>query len=375
MAHIVHILKWYPPSIGGIERVAEFCADAARSAGHEVTVIVCEKGEQRAGRTVTSTGVVVERLASWGTFNSMPISPGLPLAMLRILRTADLVHFHEPYPHGTLWLLLLPRPPKLVITWHGDILRQKRLKPYAEWLQSKLADRADAIVCTSERMAPSSTVLQRHVSQIRIVPFMIDMTPFDAIRGLPDRIAATRQRWGGRFVFACGRLIPYKGYDVLIDALAGTDLRVVIVGEGPLLAELEQQARARGVAGQVVFAGAVDDETVRDLYCACEFLVFPSSTQGEAFGLVQLEAMAAGRPVINTMLPTSVPAVSLDGVSGLTVPPRDPAALGEAMLRLWTDPELRERLAAGALARVREQFERSRVIDGLLAFYDDILAA
>jgi glycosyltransferase involved in cell wall biosynthesis len=374
MAHIVHILKWYPPSIGGIERVAEFCADAARGAGHDVTVIVCEKDEQRAGRTVTATGVVVERLASWGVFNSMPLSPGLPLAMLRILRTADLVHFHEPYPHGTLWLLLLPRPPKLVITWHGDILRQKRLKPYAEWLQSKLADRADAIVCTSERMAPGSAVLQRHASQIRIVPFMIDMAPFDALRGQPERITATRRRWGGSFAFACGRLILYKGYDVLIDAMVGTDLRVVIVGEGPLRAELEAQARERGVAEQVVFAGAVDDETVRDLYCACEFLVFPSSTQGEAFGLVQLEAMAAGRPVINTWLQTSVPDVSRDGVSGLTVPPRDPAALRDAMLSLWNDAALREKLAAGALASVRERFERSRVIDRLLAFYDDILA-
>ena len=75
MAHIVHVLKWYPPSIGGIERVAEFCADAARSAGHEVTVIVCEKDAEKAGRTVTPTGVVVYRLKSLGILFSMPIAP------------------------------------------------------------------------------------------------------------------------------------------------------------------------------------------------------------------------------------------------------------------------------------------------------------
>lgn len=374
MAHIVHILKWYPPSIGGIERVAEFCADAARSAGHDVTVVVCSKGEQGRGRTITSTGVVVERLRSLGVVMSMPIAPGLPIALARILRKADIVHFHEPYPHATLWLLLLPRPRRFVITWHGDIMRQRRLKPYAEWFQNRLADRADAIICTSERMAPGSAVLRRHLAQIRIVPFMIDMAPFDALRGDSERIAATRRRWGGRFVLACGRLTAYKGYDFLIDAVAGTDMRVIVVGEGPLEARLREQARSRDVAGQMVFAGVVDDRTLRDLHFASEFLVLPSSTQGEAFGLVQLDAMAAGRPVLNTELPTSVPAVSLHGVSGLTVPPRDAQALREAMLLLWTNAEQREKLAAGALARVRETFERSRVVGRLLAFYDAILA-
>lgn len=375
MAHIVHVLKWYPPSIGGIERVAEFCADAARSAGHQVTVIVCEKGSEKAGRTVTPTGVVVHRLKSLGILFSMPIAPALPFALVRWLYKADLVHFHEPYPAATLSMLLLPRPRRLVITWHGDILRQKRLKPYAEWFQDRLAKRADAILTTSERMPAGSPVLARNTDRIRIMPFMIDTTPFDALRGQTDRIEATRKRWGGRFAFACGRLIPYKGYEVLIDALAGTDLRVVVVGDGPLREALQAQAEARGVTDQIVWAGSVDDETVRDLYCACEFLVFPSVTQGEAFGLVQLEAMAAGRPVINTWLQTSVPAVSLDGVSGLTVQPRDPAALRDAMLKLWNDTELRERLGAGALKRIREVFERSKVLGKLLAFYDDILAA
>ncbi|MBN9088903.1 MAG: glycosyltransferase [Reyranella sp.] len=374
MAHIVHVLKWYPPSIGGIEKVAEFCADAARSAGHDVTVLVCEKDSEKAGRSVTPTGVMVERLRSLGILFSMPVAPGLPFALWRLMRKADLVHFHEPYPAATLSMLLMPKPRRLVITWHGDILRQKRLKPYAEWLQDKLARRADAILATSERMPAGSPVLGRHTDRIRIMPFMIDTTPFDVLRGQTDRIAATRKRWGGRFAFACGRLIPYKGYEVLIDAVSGTDLRVVIVGEGPLRESLLAQAKERGVADQIVFAGAVDDETVRDLYCGCEFLVFPSVTQGEAFGLVQLEAMAAGRPVINTWLMTSVPTVSLDGVSGLTVEPRDPVVLREAMLKLWNDTELRERLGAGALTRIRKVFERSRVLGKLLAFYDDILA-
>jgi glycosyltransferase involved in cell wall biosynthesis len=375
LAHIVHVLKFYRPTIGGVERVAEFYADAARSAGHDVTILVSANTGEAPGRTVLENGAVLIRLRTLGNVMRMPISPALPFALLKFIFKADIIHFHEPYPHGTLWLLLLPKPYKLITTWHGDIIRQKFLKPYVEWLQDKLAARADALVTTTTRMPHSSPVLKRNPARLRVVSFMIDLAPFDALRADVDRISRTRARCGGRFVLACGRLVPYKGYDFLIDAMEGTDIRVAVVGEGYLRKALEDQARARGVERQLLFLGAVDDETLKDLFCACEFFAFPSSNQGEAFGLVQLEAMAAGRPVVNTSLPTSVPEVSLHEESGITVPPRDSEALRKAMLMLWNDTRMRERLGAGALARVTERFERGRVMHQLLDLYQEVLAA
>jgi rhamnosyl/mannosyltransferase len=322
---------------------------------------------------------VLIRLRSLGNIMRMPIAPSLPFALLKWIYKADIVHFHEPYPHGTLWLWLwrwlLPKPYKLITTWHGDVVRQKALRPYVEWLQNRLAARTDVLVTTTTRMPKSSPVLSRHLDRIRIVTFMIDLAPFDALRNDTGHIAAVRARCGGRFALACGRLVPYKGYDFLIDAMHGTDIRMVIVGEGPMGEELLARARERGVESQIQFVGAVDDDELRDLFCACEFFVFPSSNHGEAFGLVQLEAMAAGRPVINTSLPTSVPEVSLHEVSGLTVAPRDSTGLRQAMLALWTDTALREKLGAGALCRVREKFERSRVMQDLLGLYQDVLSA
>lgn len=374
MAHIVHVAKFYPPAMGGIERMVEYMADSARGAGHAVTVVCSAEKQGDAGRTATSTGVVVERLATWFTCGSLPISPRLPAALLSAMARADLVHFHEPYPLATLWLAVLPQPRKLVITWHADILGY-RLKPIAELLQHHVADRANAILCTSKTMLQGSSFLRRHAARTRVVPFMIDVSPYDEIRGRPERITNTRRQWGGRYILACGRLVPYKGFGVLIDALAGTDMRVVLVGSGRLQGELVAQARSLGVADQICFAGAVDDDTLRNLYCACEFFVLPSTTASEAFGVVQLEAMAAGRPVINTSLPTSVPEVSPGGVTGLTVPPRDANALRQAMSQLWTDDRLRERFAMAALDRVRNHYERSRVRTALLALYDEIIAA
>lgn len=373
--HIVHVLKFYRPTIGGVERVAEFYTDAARAAGHKVTILVSANTNESPGRTVLENGAVLIRLRSLGNVMRMPISPSLPFALLKWIYKADIVHFHEPYPHGTLWLWLLPKPYKLITTWHGDVIRQKILKPYVEWLQNRLAARTDALVTTTTRMPQSSAVLSRHLERIRVVTFMIDLAPFDALRGDTEHLAKVRTCYGGRFALACGRLVPYKGYDFLIDAMLGTDMRLVIVGEGPLREVLQARARERDVAGQIQFIGAVDDNTLRDLFCACEFFAFPSSNHGEAFGLVQLEAMAAGRPVINTALPTSVPEVSLHEVSGFTVAPRDTAALRQAMLALWTDGALREKLGAGALARVREKFERTRVMQELLGLYKDVLSA
>ncbi len=375
MAHIVHVAKFYPPAVGGIERTVKNMADSARGAGHAVTVVCSAERDGDAGRTTTATGVVVERVATWLTCGSLPISPRLPAALLSAMARADLVHFHEPYPLATLWLAVQPQPRKLVITWHADILGY-RLKPVAELLQHRVAGRANAILCASESMLQGSPFLRRHAARTRVVPGeMIDLSPYDEIRGRPERIADTRRQWGGRYILACGRLVPYKGFGVLIDALAGTDMRVVLVGSGGLQGELTAQAHALGVADQICFAGAVDDDTLRNLYCACEFFALPSTGASESFGLVQLEAMAAGRPVINTWLPTSVPEVSLDGVTGLTVPPRDVNALRAAMLQLWTDDRLRERFALAALARVRDQYERSRVRTALLALYDEVIAA
>ena len=153
-------------------------------------------------------------------------------------------------------------------------------------------------------------------------------------------------------MLAVGRLVYYKGFDVLVRAMRLVDGRLVIVGEGPLEATLRAQAAAEGVSDKVTLLGEVQNADVAPFFAAADVFVLPSIARSEAFGIVQLEAMASGTPVVNTSLDSGVPWVSPHEVTGLTVPPNDPHALGVALERLLGDARLRERLGATA-ARAR----------------------
>jgi rhamnosyl/mannosyltransferase len=166
---------------------------------------------------------------------------------------------------------------------------------------------------------------------------------------------------GPRLLFV-GRLVYYKGLHVLLEAAREWPGMIVIAGDGPLEPTLRAQAAALGLGDRVQFAGRVPDEELPAYYQACDAFVLPSIARTEAFGVVQVEAMAAGLPVVSTRLPTGVPWVNQDGVSGIVVTPDDASALGEALGRLGRDRDLRERLAAGARQRAEALFSRDRMV-------------
>jgi rhamnosyl/mannosyltransferase len=180
-----------------------------------------------------------------------------------------------------------------------------------------------------------------------------------------------REKFGSRLVIAVGRLVYYKGFDYLIEAMSGVDGRLLIIGEGPLRVELERLAVDRGLRDKVVFLGRVTDAA--PYYHACDVFVLPSVARSEAFGIVQLEAMAAGRPVINTQLDSGVPFVSLNGVSGLTVPPAHARSLTFGINLLLDDPILRSRYGAAAQARVQNLFSLEAMASRTLQIYREVL--
>lgn len=370
---VLQLGKYYPPHRGGMEtHLAGLCSQLA---GHVLLeVLVSNQGPRTVRERVH--GIPLTRCAELGRVASTSLNPTLPLELS--LRQYDLLHLHFPHPMAVMAYLASRRPRHhaLVVTYHSDIVRQRRLlRLYGPFMQRVLA-RADVILVGSERYADTSEALRPHRARCRVVPFGLEVERFVAT---PERLAAARA-WrerlgGGPLLLGVGRLVYYKGFEHALHALRRVpQAHLALVGEGPLRPRLEHLARTLGVASRVHLLGAVEDEELAALYHASEVFVLPSVTRAEAFGLVQLEAMACGRPVINTALETGVPFVSRHEESGLTVPPGDEQALAGAMQRLLEDEPLRRRLGEAGRARVQAEFTLERMGQAVLEAYREALA-
>jgi rhamnosyl/mannosyltransferase len=369
---VLQLGKYYAPYRGGMEtHLSGLCEELQRHVELEVLV---SNTEPRTVREVVH-GVPVTRCAEWVKLASTSLNPTLPLELSR--RGYDLLHMHFPHPMAVMGYLgsVRPRRHGLVVTYHSDIVRQKRLlKLYGPFMQRALA-RADAILVGSPNYVETSEALRAHRAKCHVVPFGIDVSRFQRTPEREAAAAAVRARYGGApLLMGVGRLVYYKGFDHAIRALRQVEgAHLLLVGEGPLRAELEALARECGVAGRVHFLGKLEDEELLSLYYACDAYVLSSVTRAEAFALVQLEALACELPVINTALDSGVPFVSRHEESGLTVPPGDEAALAAAMRRMLAHPEQRRAWGKAGRARVLSEFTQARMGERVLDIYQEVM--
>jgi glycosyltransferase involved in cell wall biosynthesis len=231
----------------------------------------------------------------------------------------------------------------------------------------------DRIIVGSPRMIESSPFLAPHAAKCRVVPFAIDVPTYLGDDRTFARAAELRAGHGRPIVLFVGRLVYYKGADVLLEAMRDVDADLVVIGQGPLEERLRATATAGGYADRVSFLAPVDLGELVAWYHAADVFVLPSVAVSEAYGLVQLEAHAAATPVVSTDLPTGVPFVNPDGETGLIVPPGDARALARALQKLVTDETLRATLGRRARERVIEEFTIDRMVDRILDVYAEAI--
>ena len=323
----------------------------------------------QAARTLRETvdGVDVVRLGSVAHVRGAALTPGLR-AVLRE-STADILHIHVPHPVAILGYLASGFRGRLVVTYHSDILRQRVLGALLLPSLHAALSRASAIIATSPNYIDASPVLRRHRDRCHVLPFSIPLRSFE--NPDPLRVAEIRQAHGPRIVLAVGRLVGYKGFEFLVEAMRQVNGRLVLIGSGPLREKLTTLATTHGVSDRIAFLDEVDD--VASYFHAADVFVLPSVARTEAFGLVQLEAMACGKPIVNTAIDSGVPFVSPHGMTGLTVPPRDPAALAAAITKLLDDEPLRRRLGAAGRSRVHDHFHVDSMVSATLRLYDAVM--
>lgn len=357
MTTVLHAAKLYPPAGGGMETVLRDLCDGTAA---DWTVQVVAANTRAATVRERCGNVDVVRVASYGQAASVPLCPSLPTELWR--HHADCVVLHEPNPVAGTALLLRTPAPRLVIWHHSDLLRPWWASGTYGHVQRALYRRADCVIVSSPPLATGSALVQ-HARRVMVIPFGIALDRYQhvdaASRQRADEVLAALR--GPRMLFV-GRLVYYKGLDVLLEAMDRSGGSLVIVGEGPLEGELRAVVSRKGLGDRVLFAGRVADADLPAFYQACDLFVLPSTAKTEAFGVVQIEAMAAGKPVVSTDLPTGVPWVNQDGASGLVVPPGDPRVLGDALRRLIEDQALRHRLGQGAWRRAEAMFSRERMV-------------
>jgi rhamnosyl/mannosyltransferase len=360
-------------NFGGVER---YVFELARSLEREVryTNIVAERG---GAPDLPVVGETVHA-SPWASLAGTPVCPTMPWHALSRHRRApfDLVHLQFPAdPMAHLSATLLPRRVRRVISWHSDIIRQQKLLALYRPFLDRLVRSADAIIAATPAHISSSQQLDalEDRSRLHVVPYGFDLSRFRERPPLADEL---RRRYGAPFlVFALGRHVYYKGFEFAIRALAQMpEAALMLGGQGPLTEALRQVARDAGVAARVHFVGRIAESDLPAYYHACDAFCLSSVEPAEGFGIVQIEAMASGRPVVCCELHNGVTWVNQDGITGLVVPPADPAALAGALSHLAREPGLCARLGEQGRHRAFSVFTVEAMARGTLSVYREVLA-
>ncbi len=380
---IIHLSKYYPPDRGGIETHVQTLARSQAALGAEVHVICVNAFDQRgllSSRTntihETDGDIQIRRLGRLFSLARFDVCPELIQHLKQLINEPNtLLHLHTPNPTMIIALTMLQRRIPLVITHHSDVIKQKILKYALRPFEYLVYSQTSRILTTSLQYIQGSKFLQLYRHKLSDLPLALDCSNY--IKPNEKAMAfsySLKNKYREPIWLAVGRLVYYKALHIAIEALSLVAGTLIIIGVGPLEAELKTLATKLGVEKRVVWLGRVSEDELVGAYHAATSLWFPSNVRSEGFGLVQVEAMASGCPVINAHIPCSgVPWVSRHELEGLTVPINHPGALARAAKRLIYESGLRQRLSLASRKRA-EYFNPVTMAQRSLEFYEEVLS-
>ncbi|MGN3963917.1 glycosyltransferase [Burkholderia gladioli] len=348
--------------MGGVEElIGQVCSGASkRGLSSEVLTVSPDTTSVDFGDHVHHRAKVDLQLAS------SPFSMAAFGRFAELAKRADVIHYHFPWPFMDVVHFATRTGKPSLVTYHADITRQKFLLQAYKPLQKRFLRDVDRIVATSPNYLETSPVLQQYKDKVEVIPIGLDEQRYPLPD--PERIAYWRERVGEKFFLFVGNLRYYKGLHVLLDALAGTSMKAVIIGAGPVERDLKAQAARLALGENLHFVGAVPDEDKVALLSLCYGLTFPSHLRAEAFGISLVEGAMFGKPLISTEIGTGTSFVNIADTTGLVVPPSNPVAFRDAMAKLWDSPEYAVKLGHQA----RQRFERNLTSEQMVERYVDL---
>jgi rhamnosyl/mannosyltransferase len=366
---ICHLAKYYPPVPGGIETHVQTLA---------VNGLNEEKSQSIRTKTINEldNNVQVTSLGRMSSFARFDICPDLKTKINELAdRPNTILHLHTPNPTMLAALVSLRKRTPLVITHHSDIIKQRVLKYAFRPIEHFVYSQASRILTTSSEYISGSKFLHLYQNNLSYLPLGLDCS--DYLHPSKTALAYSRhlkEKYDSPIWLSVGRLVYYKALHVAIEALTFAPGKLIVIGTGPLEKELKKKAEKLGVEDRIVWLGRVTPDQLVGAYHAATALWFPSNARSEGFGLVQVEAMASGCPVINANIPCSgVPWVSRHEKEGLTVPINDPITLAWAAKRLLDEPGLRNRLANASRDRALQEFDDMTMAKRSFEIYENVL--
>lgn len=358
---VLQLGKFYPVR-GGVEKVMWDLTKGLVASGVDAKML-CAVGEKDYWDEAVSDERLIPARA-WAKIAATMIAPSMISKLRKIAPEYDIIHVHHPDPMAALALWMSGYKGPVVLEWHSDILKQKGLLTFYKPLQNWLLKRADKIVGTTPVYVKESPYLKDYQDKICYLP--IGVEPLEKIE---------TENSGKTIVYSLGRLVGYKGYEYLVEAgkYLPDNYRIVIGGGGPLKDKLEAEIQDLGLTGKVELIGRVPDEDMLRRYNEAKVFVLPSIWKTEAFGIVQIEAMSLGKPVVATKIPGSGTSwVNEDGVSGINVEPENAKALAGAIMKICEDPDEYEKYSEYARRRYESLFTLEKMIDNCRRIYDEV---
>jgi glycosyltransferase involved in cell wall biosynthesis len=350
--NILQLVKYYDPCQGGMETVVKNIAEGVIEISDDVNFTILSNNHEITQSKIQikkSDRLYVIKEFTPLLFRSQPLCFYYP-SLKKLIKDSDIIHHHYPFPTMEVSLLLflnLIREKKFIITWHANIKnsRWNWIEKFYNPLISKLLDRADAIVVTSPQLFEASDILKKYSDKIKVIPLSFN----------PKLAFAKSKQFPKEKPFELlfvGKLRKYKGIKFLITAIVDLNINLTIVGSGEEYQSLLSKVQELNISEKVNFIINASDKELASLYASADLFILPSINEAEAFGVVQLEAMSNGLPVINTNLKSGVPFVSLNNYTGFTVEPKNSIHLKIAIQKIISNKELYEQFSLNALERV-----------------------
>jgi rhamnosyl/mannosyltransferase len=374
---IIQTNKAYYPKVGGIETTVKTISEGLVEQFKEsVFVLTCHSKRNFKKQYRNLNGVQVTYLPTFGFVSSLPMSPGFFYEISKL--SGDILHIHEPFPLADLSLHLIPRIKKnfskIVVSWHGDIVRQKwTLKFYGKFI-FKFLEKVDRILISNPNIIKSSDFLPYFREKCDVIPIGIDLEWCNSVIYSGNMSKKNISKDGETIILFVGRLVYYKGIEFLIEAMKFvSNAKLLIVGSGPLERKLKAQIKNLELNCKIQLVPEVNENILHEYFKACDIFVLPSVEKSETYGIVQIEAMACGKPVICTDISTGTTFINQNNITGLVVPPRNPEKLAEAINKLSNDNELRSNLGVNGKKRALEEFTSSKMVRRVYEIYQEML--